>query len=359
MKFKHKSMNRLFTLGLTLVLGSLLWVQASPSPAAAQSPEADPVGMTIRIDQAEGDLSLFNVESPPVFNVGDQFKISIIAENVGELGIFGSQFEVFLDPAYLQIVEGSFVSGSAMVPVVTAIASVDNEAGTAVWAASRQGNLDNVSGNVVLATLTLEAILSTEPPEGQTTAISLDNVKLGAKGGVDAPISGLVGLDVIIRDDGTTPDGSDITGIVTVEGRAEDNQAGHAVTALGDLGEEYAETTDETGFFFLNNLPDDTYLMNANSPGFLAAACTSVAHTMDTLTDLANVQLLAGDIDDDGFIDITDAVAVGSVFGNTEPEIADLNIDGIVDILDLILMSANYGETSEGNPWICELPDEL
>jgi hypothetical protein len=306
-----------------------------------------------------GDLSLSDIGPTPVFNVGDQFKISIVAESVGEPGIFGSQFQVFFDPIHLQVVEGSFVSGPAMEPVVTAIASADNEAGTAAWAASRQGDLDNVSGDVVLATLTLEAISPTEPPEGQTTAISLDNVKLGAKGGIDVPISGLDGLEVIIRDDGTTPGRGDIIGTVTVEGRAEDNQAGHEVTALGDLGEEYAETTDEVGFFFFNNLPDDTYLMNANSPGFLAAACTGVAHTMDALTELASVQLLAGDIDDDGVIDITDAVAIGSVFGSTEPAIADLNIDGIVDILDLILMSANYDETSEGNPWICQLPDEL
>ena len=83
----------------------------------------------------------------------------------------------------------------------------------------------------------------------------------------------------------------------------------------------------------------------------------------DALTELADVTLLAGDIDDDGLIDITDAVAIGAVFNNSSPPearlIPDLNIDGVVDILDLILMSANYGQTSEANPWICELPDQL
>jgi len=75
------------------------------------------------------------------------------------------------------------------------------------------------------------------------------------------------------------------------------------------------------------------------------------------LTSLAGVTLLAGDIVDDEAkaIDITDAVAIGSVFGSTAPdEVADLNVDGIVDILDLILMSVNFGQTSEANPWICQ-----
>jgi hypothetical protein len=31
----------------------------------------------------------------------------------------------------------------------------------------------------------------------------------------------------------------------------------------------------------------------------------------------------------------------------------------VVDILDLILMSANYGQTSDGNPWVCQLATEL
>jgi hypothetical protein len=94
--------------------------------------------------------------------------------------------------------------------------------------------------------------------------------------------------------------------------------------------------------------------MTADNPGFLAATCTGVNHTMNALTTLADVTLLAGDIDSSGEIDITDAVAIGAVFGNTTPgEIADLNIDGVVDILDLILMAANFGQTSAGNPWSC------
>ena len=62
-------------------------------------------------------------------------------------------------------------------PVVVALSSF--EEGIVRWAASREGDLDNVSGDVVLATLTMEAVGPTEPPEGQTTTIGLNNVRLG------------------------------------------------------------------------------------------------------------------------------------------------------------------------------------
>ncbi len=360
MNTKHNTFYRILTFAVSLifVLGNLIWIQTSADPAAAQEPEAGPVDMSIRVEQPEGWFSLAAVDSAPVFNVGDRFKISIVAEGVTGSGIYGSQFQLNFDPVHLNVVEDSFVSGEAMSPVVVAVSRVDNGAGLAAWAAGRKAAEDNVSGDVVLATLTLEAISPTEPPEGQTTAITLDDVKLGAKGGINVPVNGLRGLEVIIRDDGTIPGAGDITGTVIVEGRVEDNQAGHSVTAVGTA--EFEEFTNEVGFFFFNNLPNDTYILTADHPGFLAATCEGVIHTMDKLTTLADANLLAGDVDSSAEINITDAVAIGAVFGsNTPGEVADLNADDVVDILDLVLMAANFGQTSAGNPWVCELPVEL
>jgi len=345
------------SLGLFLAVGSLLWLQGAASPAAAQEP-TDTIDLSLQI-LLDDEASASAIGTTPVFNVGDVFKISIVAEGVTDPGIFGSQFEVVYDTEFLQAVDGSLVSGPNMEPVVIAVSDFNLEGGVVSWAASRQGDVENLSGDVVLATLSIEAIAPTEPPEGTTTTIDLQNVKLGAKGGIEVPVSGLVPLDVIIRDDGTIPGKGDIVGNVTVEGRAADNQAGHTVTAVGALGGELSDETDTDGFFFINNAPADTYTLTADSPGFLAAVCEGVAHTMDALTTLDDVNLLAGDIDGSGEIDITDAVAIGTVFGSTAGEVADLNIDGVVDILDLILMAANFGETSEGNPWICELGTEL
>ena len=140
-----------------------------------------------------------------------------------------------------------------------------------------------------------------------------------------------------------------MVGNVKVEGRAGDNQAGHNIDDGGGL----FTSTDTNGDFFFENIEFGLYTLTANSPGFLAATCTDLNHESD-LTILENATLLAGDIDDNGQIDITDAVAIGAVFGSTAGEVADLNLDGVVDVLDLILMAANFGQTSAGNPWICQ-----
>jgi len=336
-------------LAVAVILGSVIWLQAAAGPAAAQSPEAD---LSVLVTPVGSGFSVADASSVPTFEVGDQFQISIVAQGVTEPGIFGSQFDIVYDPVHLQAIEGTLASGPVMEPVVVALSSFDLGAGVVSWAASRQGDLENLTGDIVLATLTLEAIAPTEPPEGQTTAITLDNVKLGAKGGIDVPVSGLVGAEVIIRD----PSRGDMEGAVTAEGRAADNQAGHTVTAAGDLGSNFSTTTEPDGSFLLDALPTDTYSVTANSPGFLAALCEGVAHSGDALTELLAVMLLAGDIDDSGEIDITDAVAIGAAFGSTASgEVSDLNADGVVDILDLILMAANFGQTSAGNPWVCQL----
>lgn len=59
-----------------------------------------------------------------------------------------------------------------------------------------------------------------------------------------------------------------------------------------------------------------------------------------------NITLRAGDVNNDGVIDLGDAVIIGSAFdGNPQAE-ADVNHDGAIDILDLIHIGRNYGSSS-------------
>lgn len=360
MAFTRNTLSRILTIALILVLAGLVGIQASASPVAAQEPTAgESRGMSVQIYVEDG-LRIAQVGTTPVFEVGNTFKVSIVAENVEEPGIFGGQFELNFDTDYLEALDDSLVPGEAMKPVVNPINEIDNEQGIVRYAASRQGNVENLLGNVVLATLSFEAVGATEPPEGQTTTIGLQSAKLGAKGGIKVPVAGLVDLDIIIRE-GTGPGKGDIAGNVKVEARADDNQAGHQVMAVGELDDnDLMVTTDANGDFLFDNAPADTYTVTANSDGFLAATCEGVEHTASAMTTLADAVLLAGDIDDSGEIDITDAVAIGAAFGGAEPdEVADLNADEAVDILDLILMAANFGQTSEDNPWVCQQDTEL
>ena len=366
MAFTRNTLSRILAIALILVLAGLVGIQASASPVVAQELTADESqGMSVQIYIEDG-LRIAEVGTTPVFEVGNVFKVSIVAENVEEPGIFGGQFDLDFDTDYLNAVEDSLVPGEAMKPVVNPINVLDNEQGIVRYAASRQGNVDNLLGNVVLATLSFEAVGATEPPEGQTTTIHLTSAKLGAKGGIEVPVAGLVDLDVIIREGG--PGKKDIVGNVKVEGRADDNQADHQVMAVGELDDnDLMVTTDANGDFLFDNAPADTYTLTANRDGFLAATCADVVHGSD-LTTLDDVVLLAGDIaGDDGnggvgddVIDITDAVAIGGAFGSTASgEVADLNADEVVDVLDLILMAANFGQTSVDNPWVCQQDTEL
>jgi hypothetical protein len=141
---------------------------------------------------------------------------------------------------------------------------------------------------------------------------------------------------------------------VAVEGRAEDNQAGHRVMALDFSGQVFTGQTGLRGEFLLEGIPAGAYTLIASSPGFLSATCTPVTHTGGNLR-LNEVILLAGDLDNSGEIDMVDMVRLGATFGQSGPaEGADLNADGQVDILDLILLAANHGQTAIANPWLCQ-----
>lgn len=350
----HKNLFRILTAFLTLVfLGSLGWVPVPVSSVAAQEPETEEPVLSILIIPEGDEFSVAGVGTIPIFKVGETFRVSIVALGITDPGMFGGQFDVFYETEHLEALEGSLQSGPAMEPVVIALQEINTEAGTVRYAASRRGDVDNLTGNVVLATFRFEAVGAT--PEGETTLIDLENVKLGAKGGIEVPVVGVVDLEVIIVDDDENPEGDigDIVGNVKVEGRAEDNQAGHTVTL-----DSLTATTSSTGFFLFDEVATGTYTATADRAGFLAATCDSLDHSNDVLTTLEEVTLLAGDINSDAEIDITDAVAIGIAL-STDDDVADLNADGVVDVLDLILMAVNYGQTSEANPWDCQLGDEL
>lgn len=306
-----------------------------PTAEPTSEPTAEPTGLTLE------------VTGPTAVTVGDTFEVSVVAKNIPDPGIFGYQFWLNWDDTVLSPVSGTLVLSSDF-PLQ---AQKDVSANQLKLAASREGDVADLTGPLTLLTWTFQANSATAP---DATTLSLAEWKVGRKGGIDVPVAQVIDLAVVVEAV-EVPGVGDIVGNVTGQGRAADNQADHEVTAVGDLGGVLTDLTDANGDFWLNDAPADTYDVTANRAGFLAATCQDVAHTADVLTSLTNVIMLAGDIDSSGNIDITDAVAIGTVFGSTTPdEVADLNADGEVDILDLILMAANFGQTSAANPWVCQ-----
>lgn len=318
-------------LGCALVLSGVVWMQTLQS-AQAMPPAQEATGLTI------------SLVGPSEVVVGDTFNIDVVAENIPDPGIFGYQLVFNWQSSVFSITNTSPISDFSVLAV--------NDLGESTYtvAASRQGDVEDLTGPLTLMTIEVQANAVTDP---DAASFSLSDVKLGRKGGVDVPVDQLVGLDVVVVEDTNQGGAGDIDGNVTVEGRAEDNQAGHTVTVDDGAGTVMTGTTEFNGDFLITDVLSGTYEATANSDGFLKAVCSDVAHTDDALTTLQDVTLLAGDIDDSGEIDVTDAVAIGLAF-NTTDAVSDLNGDGIVDVLDLILMAVNYGQTSDGNPWNCQ-----
>ncbi len=75
-----------------------------------------------------------------------------------------------------------------------------------------------------------------------------------------------------------------------------------------------------------------------DAPGHLACAVTGATESAITLR--------AGDVNDDGQIDLLDAVSVGLEVSQNQPSRADVNGDQVVDIFDLIAVGRNYGRQS-------------
>jgi|GEM_PF-3480980 len=300
---------------------------ATATPVPSTTPTSEPSGLTVE------------VVGPTEVNEGNTFSIDIVASNIPDPGIFGFQFQLNWDDAVFSLVDGSAALNTDF-PVT---AKFDIGAAAIEAAASREGDVDDLTGPLTLLSVEFQANAVTDP---DASSLTLSGVKLGRKGGIDVPVDQVINLDVVV----VVATSADITGNVKVQGRADDNQAGHSITD----GASLSTVTDANGDFLFSDVDFGLYTLTANSDGFLAATCADADHNT-TSTALESVTLLAGDLDDSGEIDITDAVAIGTVFGSTaSDEVADLNVDGEVDILDLILMSANFGQTSEGNPWVCQ-----
>jgi hypothetical protein len=297
----------------------------------AQSQQTPRIDAYAAVNKVRPAGLLVRVAGPAQVKAGDSFKVSVVAGGVGQPGIFGTQFNLVFDPQYL---EAGNLQGDSRMPFTVA-RNVDNALGRATFAASRQGAVENLTGGVTLATLDFKARQSTDG-----TTIRLTGVRLGARGGVGVVADKVRDLALEIKP------GAEVTlsGQVRLEGR----QVSSALVAIGGTSHQALAGAD--GSFSLR-AQQGTYDLKASAASYLAALCKNKVLSASQMA-LAPVQLLAGDINGDGAIDILDATRLGLDFGRAGPQLAaDLNGDGEVDIVDLVLMAANYGAATA--KWDC------
>jgi hypothetical protein len=242
---------------------------------------------------------------------------------------------------YLQAVSGSLAPGGGLAPSVVGLSNIDNATGQAWFAVSRQGDQGELAGDIVLVTLRFTAVTAVE-----STGIGVDNVLLGNKAALNIPVGGTDGHTLSITS--PAPVEALVLGQVTLQSRAADNNDG-AVVVIQGTG--LSAMTDGVGNFLFESVAPGTYDFAADATGYLPAQCVGKTIAAPQTT-LLPVELVAGDVNDDGAINTIDAVAIGLAFGNRDANpTADLNDDGAVNVLDLILMAANFEAVSP--PWAC------
>jgi hypothetical protein len=125
------------------------------------------------------------------------------------------------------------------------------------------------------------------------------------------------------------------------------DNAGITVKLSGN-GVEIPLTTNANGAYQFTDVPAGEYIIEASAPNHLKVAKAISVPDSSQVIDLGTVTLPAGDTDNNGTVDVSDASLVGGNFGISAPPApaaADLNLDSKVNISDLALVGGNYGKT--------------
>jgi N-acetylneuraminic acid mutarotase len=231
------------------------------------------------------------------------------------------------------------------------------------------GDQTNEEGDVVNL-----PIIATEPEIGQTLSYSATNLPPGLS--IDANtgvISGTVAagaaanspyaVTLTITDDGTPVESTDVnfqwtingTGAnltlnVTLQGRDSDHSGSTTVdfylsSDLSAPAYSFSLTADAAGDMVLpQSIAIGDYEVVVNRPGYLQHI---VAMSVTGTATESLGMLLAGDINEDNLVDISDFSILASAFllGSSDPgfePLADYNADGLIDISDFSILAQNF-----------------
>lgn len=131
--------------------------------------------------------------------------------------------------------------------------------------------------------------------------------------------------------------GRSITLVGQVQRQGGNDHSGITITN----GLKQAQTTADGRFSLAGVTP---YSLTLSAPKYLRVMVTGQASSAEPSTvDLGQITLLAGDLNQDGKIDIFDISLLGSRYNKGDSD-SDLTGDGRVDIFDLSLAAANFGQ---------------
>lgn len=136
--------------------------------------------------------------------------------------------------------------------------------------------------------------------------------------------------------------GGIIAGNVVLEGLPTGKFGSVTVLAKDGLGKTVVSSTYSGGTYCFSDIPTGTYTVWFSAPKYLTKKVREAVN-------LANVELVVGDVNGDNIIDLADLGYLSTVYGITKNVSAgfnancDFNDDGIIDLSDLGWLASNYG----------------
>jgi hypothetical protein len=147
-------------------------------------------------------------------------------------------------------------------------------------------------------------------------------------------------------DDGVHGGTGSVSGVIEIPGVTD--LSGVEVVLTID-GRQVAVITDETGRFEFDGLRDGEFTISLASDNYVQS-CQAANVADGGAVDLGSIELLAGDINADGSIDIADFTFMAARYRSNQGDAdydakADLNKDGTINIQDLAILGSHFGST--------------
>ncbi|MAS38214.1 MAG: hypothetical protein CL610_29730 [Anaerolineaceae bacterium] len=322
------------------------------------------MGLAFAATSASAQTLACSINAPASIDENQTLTITFECDDIPAPGVFGVELDHSVDATSITASSGGLKVG---VPTVEYIASRGSTSDAYTdgnifdtLATIDLKNLHDETGGLYVVSLNNESGAQTPAtgsktisstsyylPQPGTLTINVDNFILGDQNGQqladdhtitsvnitvnDLPLASLVGNIEREAYDGTNTDLTALT--ITIDDAA-------PVSVVEDAGGDgadftYAETLALTS----------TLVVDADSH----LGCTDATFALlDEDNTLGTLVLLAGDVNDDDTINITDSTAIGLDFGNAmlADEAVDINDDQIINVLDLIHVGRNYAETA-------------
>ena len=261
---------------------------------------------------------------------------SLFSIDVSGSDIYGLDVSCNLSNTSLSITQARYIDlfgsqNSMILPLISDISSITGTetliAPELPFTGSNGFLLADVIAEFTTEDIEITCVAQISDEHGQLLQVGLTPALIRIDDGVHGGVGSVSGVVEI-------PEGSNLSGVevvLTIDGR------------------QVLIVTDETGLFEFDGLRDGDFTISLASENYVQSC--QVANVAEGISvDLGLIELLAGDVNADGNIDIADFTFMAARYRSNQGEAdydvkADLNKDGTINIQDLAILGSHFGST--------------